>query len=262
MRRAAFVWGKRIFGAAAACASLVAPVMAATETTDIGKTVVVVRTVTGILSTQIRKLVIHDNVRQNEVIATAPDAASEIEFVDGTKITIGPSARLTLDKFVYDPNPTKGAFFLTLTEGVFRFVTGNMAHQSYSIETPDGTIGVRGTAINIDLIRDGGVLKTIVCVESGQAFGRALSGMSKDYFAGECFTVTQQGVQPASAEETNRSVKDVALTDVTILAALEPQSGPRAGPGPGPGPGQTLLPFLPTALGNCISQSSTNCKNP
>ncbi len=251
MRRAACLWGKRIFGATAVCALLVAPLMAATEAIDIGKTVVVVRTVTGTLATQVRKLVIHEDVRQSEVIATEPDAATEIEFVDGTKLTVGPSARLTLDRFVYDPNPTKSAFFLTLTEGVFRFVTGNMAHQSYSIQTPNGTIGVRGTSINVDLFRDAdGVLKTTVCVESGHAYGQALNGISKDYFAGDCFTVTEQGVQLATTDEANRNAKDIALTDVTILAGIEPT----AGPGPGPGvPGQTFLPFLPTALGNCIT---------
>src|SRR5262249_11089750 len=39
--------------------------------------------------------------------------------------------------------------FLTASEGVFRFVTGSMAHQSYQIKTPNGTIGVRGTELNI-----------------------------------------------------------------------------------------------------------------
>ena len=97
---------------------------------EIGKTVVVVRTVTGTLATEVRQLVINDGVAQNELIATAPDAASEIEFVDGTKLTLGPRAHVVLDKFVYDPDPSKGAFFLSVSEGVFRFVTGTMAHQS------------------------------------------------------------------------------------------------------------------------------------
>jgi hypothetical protein len=123
---------------------LVAVVMSPVLAADIGKTTIVVRTVTGTFSTQVRELVVNDGVNQNEIIATATNAASEIVFVDGTKITMGPRAHVTLDKFVYDPNPSKGAFSLSVTEGVFRFVTGGMAHQSYSIQTPNGTVGIRG----------------------------------------------------------------------------------------------------------------------
>lgn len=259
MRRAVSNWARGILGATMACASLVAPAFAATEVTDIGKTTVVVRTVTGTLATQVRKLVIHEDVRQSEVIATAPDAASEIEFVDGTKITIGPSARVTLDKFIYDPDPAKGAFFINLAQGVFRFVTGNMAHQSYSIKTPSGTIGVRGTSINVDSIVDAGGQKTIVCVDSGHAFGLALSGTSKDYFAGDCFTVTQLDVRQSTTDEVQRNVRDVALTDVTILAGLDPTAGSIGRPAI-----PTFAPFQSPGLGNCISKSSPNssCTTP
>ena len=116
----------------------------ASAATEIGKTVVVVKTVTGETEETVRRLVINDGVSQNEIISTESDAASEIIFLDGTKISVGPRARITLDRFVYDPDPSKCMFFLTVSQGVFRFVTGSMAHQSYSIKTPNGTIGVRG----------------------------------------------------------------------------------------------------------------------
>ncbi|HEV2551846.1 MAG TPA: FecR domain-containing protein [Stellaceae bacterium] len=139
------------FGRIAAGAALVAGVMVlpANAALEIGKTVVVVKTVTGQVEQQVRRLVINDGVQQNEIIATEADAASEIVFLDGTKISVGPRARITLDKFVYDPDPSKGTFFLTASQGVFRFITGSMAHQSYQIKTPNGTIGVRGTELNI-----------------------------------------------------------------------------------------------------------------
>src|SRR5690348_15481428 len=112
--------GKIAVGAALVVGVMVLPADAAIE---IGKTVVVVKTVTGQIEQSVRRLVINDGVRQNEIIATEPDAASEIVFLDGTKISVGPRARITLDKFVYDPDPSKGTFFLTASEGVFRFIT-------------------------------------------------------------------------------------------------------------------------------------------
>ena len=111
---------------------------------QIGKTVVVVKMVTGEFETTVRRLVVNDGVLQNEVISTESDAASEIVFLDGTKISVGPRARVTLDRFVYDPDPSKCTFFLSVSQGVFRLVTGSMAHQSYQVKTPNGTIGVRG----------------------------------------------------------------------------------------------------------------------
>jgi hypothetical protein len=113
----------------------------------IGSTKVVVRTVTGTLGESVRTLVVQDRVSQDEIIATKADSASQIVFEDSTTLTLGPNAQVTLDKFVYDPNPSKGQFFLTVSQGIMRFITGTLDHSAYSIKTPNGTIGVRGTNI-------------------------------------------------------------------------------------------------------------------
>jgi hypothetical protein len=189
------------------------PVLAAT---DIGKTTIVVRTVTGTLATQVRQLVVDDGVTQNEIIATAPDAASEILFVDGTKISVGPRAHVTLDKFVYDPNPSKGAFFLNVTEGVFRFVTGGMAHQSYSIQTPNGTVGVRGTTVAI-LVVSG---KTICHFEEGSGEAGGMGVLEGQY----CTVENGQG-RPSTAGEISILDQQVGLMNTTILASIQPAAG-------------------------------------
>ena len=38
---------------------------------------------------------------------------------------------------------------IRLTDGAFRFITGNSDKKSYKIETPTATIGVRGTILDI-----------------------------------------------------------------------------------------------------------------
>jgi ferric-dicitrate binding protein FerR (iron transport regulator) len=178
---------------------------------EIGKTILVVRTVTGTLATEVRQLVINDGVAQNELIATAPDAASEIEFVDGTKLTLGPRARVVLDKFVYDPDPSKGAFFLSVSEGVFRFVTGTMAHQSYSIKTPNGTIGVRGTVFNMLVFSN----SSIVQVVDGEVFGTAADGAPRAFRGGEYFTM-QRATGPSDHDDKTTIDAQVALMDYYI----------------------------------------------
>jgi hypothetical protein len=186
--------------------ALTLPAPAATP--DIGTTLLVVRTVTGELATQVRHLVINDGVQQNELIATAPDSASELEFVDGTKLTLGPRARVTLDRFVFDPKPTKGAFFLSVGEGVFRFVTGTMAHENYAIHTPNGTAGVRGTVFNMLVLSD----RTICQVIDGEVMGESSDHTPKQFHRGDYFTM---GRITAASSTDDRSVIDaqVALMD-------------------------------------------------
>ncbi|HXY99830.1 MAG TPA: FecR domain-containing protein [Stellaceae bacterium] len=177
----------------------------------IGQTVIVVRTVTGTLETEVRQLVIHDDVAQNELITTAPDAASEIEFVDGTKLRLGPRARVVLDKFVYDPDPSKGAFFLSVSEGVFRFATGRMAHQDYTIKTPNGTLGVRGTSFNFTVLND----KTIVQIVDGEVFGSSADGQPKSYGRGSYFTMINS-TDPSSSDDKSTIDALVAMMDALI----------------------------------------------
>src|SRR5215469_3208972 len=202
------------FGRIAAGAALVAGVMmvpadAALEAKlEIGRTVVVVKTVTGQIEQSVRRLVVNDGVQQNGGIATEPDAASEIVFLDGTKISVGPRAQITLDKFVYDPDPSKGTFFLTATQGVFRFVTGSMAHQSYQIKTPNGTIGVRGTELNIMVChKDTKDLKTKRVKDASDPCNE-IDGDSTtvEVLQGSAFFTDQNGVQTPLSLGQTRSI--------------------------------------------------------
>ena len=77
-----------------------APVLAGE---DIGSATIVVEKVTGALDGDVRRLARGERVRRNEVIETADSSASEIVFLDDTKVALGPNARLILDRFVFDP---------------------------------------------------------------------------------------------------------------------------------------------------------------
>jgi hypothetical protein len=124
----------------------------AEETITIGNSNIVVRTVTGKLGTEGRKLSLYDDVYHNELIETAKESATEIEFLDQTKLALGPNSSLVLDSVVFDPDPAKSSFITTTTKGVFRFVTGNLPKKSYTIHTPNATIGIRGTVFSLSVL--------------------------------------------------------------------------------------------------------------
>src|SRR5690242_20203744 len=50
-----------------------------------------------------RVLRIGIDVQANEVVTTNSDDRAHLVFLDGSSLTVGPNARLTVDKFVYDP---------------------------------------------------------------------------------------------------------------------------------------------------------------
>lgn len=137
----------------------------AVETATIGNSSVVVRTVTGKLGEEDRKISLWDDVYHNELIETAEKSATEIIFLDQTKLALGANSKLVLDSVVFDPDPDKSSFITTTTKGVFRFVTGNLPKKSYTIHTPNATIGIRGTVFSLSVlpsVQQDGSVATIV----------------------------------------------------------------------------------------------------
>ncbi len=92
-----------------------------------------------------RVLRIGIDVQANEVVTTHDNDRAHLVFLDGTSLTVGPNAQLTIDKFVYDPNTKTGDLAITATAGVFRLVGGKISKSNaITIATPSGTIGIRG----------------------------------------------------------------------------------------------------------------------
>ena len=114
----------------------------------IGAAITVVNLVTGEYNSNLRNLATGDDVRQEEVIAVGDDFG-ELMLRDQTKVALGPGARLTLDRFVYNPNVTTGSIVLNLVKGGFRFITGVAAKPIYLIRTPVAAISVRGTVFDV-----------------------------------------------------------------------------------------------------------------
>src|SRR4051812_32630724 len=48
------------------------------------------------------------DVQQNEVITTRANDRAHLMFLDGSSLTVGPDAQLTIDRFVYDSASQKG----------------------------------------------------------------------------------------------------------------------------------------------------------
>ncbi len=144
----------------------------AVEKVTVGNAKVIVKTVTGTFEADLRQINLLDDIYHNEVVETGDASATELIFLDETKLALGPNSSLVLDRFVYDPDPDKASFVMTATAGVFRFVSGKLPKKSYEIRTPTATIGIRGTVFTVVVIpgnEDGVSAKVNITVEEGDA---------------------------------------------------------------------------------------------
>ncbi|MGB6935111.1 MAG: FecR domain-containing protein [Xanthobacteraceae bacterium] len=103
----------------------------------------------GVTAGNSQTLAAGSEVYANETIRTGNIGQADLVFVDKTNLTVGPTSEVLLDKFVYDPTGAKSSVVFQATRGAFRFVTGTQDHRAYAVNTPYGSLGVRGTVVEV-----------------------------------------------------------------------------------------------------------------
>jgi hypothetical protein len=83
-----------------------------------------------------------------DTLETGPDGSIGVILRDDSLVSLGPSSRIAIEKFLFAP--ADGAFGLTarLLRGTMAYVSGligRLAPESATFVTPVATIGVRGT---------------------------------------------------------------------------------------------------------------------
>lgn len=89
-------------------------------------------------------------IMQGDVIETSGDGAANIVFADNTNFAISEDARLSVDEFSYDTASQEGSSFFSMLKGAFVYTSGMIGKDdpgNVSIETPAGSIGIRGTVV-------------------------------------------------------------------------------------------------------------------
>ena len=85
----------------------------------------------------------------NDIVATGPEGAVEVLFRDGTTFSLGENGQMRLDSLIFDPAGSDNGLDATVVKGSFIFITGQVGSaegEGVSIDTPAGTIGIRGTS--------------------------------------------------------------------------------------------------------------------
>lgn len=92
------------------------------------------------------------DIFQGDEIVTGPHGQAQIRFVDNTRFVVGPSSRVTVDQFLFNPDQTARSVAFNAARGTFRFISGNSSSETYTVNTPTMTIGVRGSAFNVAIV--------------------------------------------------------------------------------------------------------------
>lgn len=166
------------------------------------------------------------DVQANELIRTKADDRAQLLFIDGTTLTVGPNAELTIDKFVYDPATRKGELSINASKGVLRLVGGKISKSApIVVTTPAGTMGVRGGIALLE-VKTYSTPPNTTAAAVGQP-GGVPSQLTAVFVFGECMDVAGAGVvekvcQPGYQVivETGGAPSKGSVADSAILANL------------------------------------------
>ncbi|MBX2833597.1 MAG: FecR domain-containing protein [Micavibrio sp.] len=89
-------------------------------------------------------------IHQGDIVQTQSDGAVNITFTDESSFAISQDARVAIDEYVYDPSTQEGAQNFSVLKGLFVFTSGLVGRDDpddVHINTPSGSIGIRGTII-------------------------------------------------------------------------------------------------------------------
>ena len=87
------------------------------------------------------------NIQSNDEAVTR-NGRMAITFLDDSEVRLTEHSQLTIDEYIYDPDPSKAKMALTFGLGTARFITGNLNKidkQNISLKTPTANIAIRGT---------------------------------------------------------------------------------------------------------------------
>lgn len=96
-----------------------------------------------------RELSKDHTIENGQRIDTAVDGRIQMRFTDGGLVSLMPESTFSVDEYLYtDSTQDKGTLVFSMLRGGLRTITGTIGktrHESYQLNTPVATLGIRGT---------------------------------------------------------------------------------------------------------------------
>lgn len=97
-----------------------------------------------------RPAVVKQRVMVGNQVTTGAASALQVLLLDRSVFTVGANARVTIDRYVYDPRRNSAAVSASIAQGAFRFMSSRAVHANpnkSTLRTPVASIGIRGTIV-------------------------------------------------------------------------------------------------------------------
>jgi hypothetical protein len=91
---------------------------------------------------------------QGDSIKTGEKGSIGLVFSDDTVIALDPNSEIMIESYMFSPVDQELSFVAKLIKGTFSFITGQIAKlapKNVKFETPDATLGVRGTKLLVKI---------------------------------------------------------------------------------------------------------------
>ena len=176
------------------------------------------------------ELHIGDAIQKGDVIQTGSDSSIGMTFADGSAFGMTSNARMVMNEMIYDPNGSSNSSLFSLVQGTITFVAGQTAKNgNMRVDTPVATMGIRGTAVLVEIGANDGPTKFSVLVEPDghtgsynlydKATGQLIGTVSQ---AGMVTLVSANGVgQPPSPVEQLKTLADQQAEKILIQQVFQ-----------------------------------------
>ncbi|MBU2916918.1 FecR domain-containing protein [Psychrosphaera sp. F3M07] len=165
--------------------------------TTAGKTLISKGKVSAIANDKTRALKRRSIIYDNDVVTTGKKSKAQLRMADGGMIALKESTELLISDYRFSDENGRGSVVMELVKGGLRSVTGAIKAENgdYNLKTPTGSIGIRGTHYEIELI-EGDMFLAVwdgaidVTVETGGSESTVSFGDGEDYSFG---VVSEEG---------------------------------------------------------------------
>ncbi|KST56679.1 hypothetical protein AO398_10455 [Methylobacterium sp. GXS13] len=114
-----------------------------------------------------------DPIFKGDVVQTDDGGKLGLIFVDGTAFNLDGESRMVVDGMTFQPGATGNNALFSLVQGIITFVAGQTAKSGdMKVATPSATMGIRGTAVHVEIASDHGAVKFSVMTEPDGHTGR------------------------------------------------------------------------------------------
>ncbi len=147
-------------------------------------------------------------IYEGDMIETSEEGAVSMEFADNTTFSISEGARLSVDEYIYNSETQGGSSFFSMLKGAFVYTSGVIGKndpENVNIETPVGSIGIRGTVV-MGKINPAGQDSEITIIDGAIVLSNA-SGMVE----------LNDSFETASLTSYNEPIQNIGQVDADYL---------------------------------------------